>query len=426
MSFEGTGHLSPEINNDIDKVSLLSKAIESFNGAAASFENHYQYLEERVRKLDIELKRKNEELEINLREKEEMKDHLNNILESLASGVIVIDLRGKITTFSRSAGDITGLMPEEVRGKAYDEVFGVSFFQDLCLDFRSIDNIEENGEFETEIQVKDKAPTQINLSISPLTNPEGKKVGIVLNFQDISLMKRLEEQASRTDRLSAMGEMAIRIAHDIRNPLGSIELVTSILRKELVGFEELEGLAAHISSGVKSINSIVSNLLLFIKPEQKAEFKTINIHEPLDDSLFFSCHRFNSEDSIEVITDYDAGPLLINGDLELLKQVYLNLILNAIQAMPDGGKLTIATRKAGDRQGRLDLAEIKFVDTGAGISKKDSARIFDPFFTTKTRGTGLGLAIVHNIVKLHKGFVDIKSSNGRGTVCAIYLPLKDD
>ena len=426
MHFEGTGDFSLQANNNIDKVSILSEAIESFNGAASSFEQHYQYLEERVRKLDIELKRRNEELGINLREKEEMKDHLSNILESLTSGVIVIDLRGKITTFSRPAGNITGLIPEKVRGQEYDEAFGASFFQDLCLDFKSIDNIEENTEFETEIQVKGKAVIQINLSISPVTNPEGKKVGIVLTLQDISLMKRLEEQASRTDRLSAMGEMAIRIAHDIRNPLGSIELVTSILRKELIGSEELEGLAAHISSGVKSINSIVSNLLLFIKPEQKAEFKTINIHEPLDDSLFFSCHRFNSEDNIEVITDYDASPLLINGDLELLKQVYLNLVLNAIQAMPDGGKLTISTRKAEDRQGRLNLAEIRFLDTGAGISKKDSARIFDPFFTTKTRGTGLGLAIVHNIVKLHKGFIDIKSSNGRGTVCTIYLPLKDN
>ncbi|MEE4354476.1 MAG: ATP-binding protein [Desulfatiglans sp.] len=426
MCLEDNKHLIPEIDSEIDGVSLLKKAIESFNGAAASFENHYRHLEQRIKKLDIELKRKNEELETNLIEKEEMKDHLNNVLESLASGVIVVDLKGDIITFSRPAGDITGLIPEEVRGKAYDKVFGVSFFQELCLDFESINNINETAEFETEIVCKEKAPAKINLSVSPLTNPEGKRVGIVLNLQDISHMKRLEEQASRTDRLSAMGEMAIRIAHDIRNPLGSIELVTSILRKELMGVEELEDLATHISSGVKSINSIVSNLLLFIKPEQKAELKTINIHEPLDDSLFFSCHRFHSEDSIEVITDYDPGPLLINGDLELLKQVYLNLILNSIQAMPDGGRLTITTRKAMDRQGRLNLAEITFADTGTGISKKDMTRIFDPFFTTKKRGTGLGLAIVHNIVKLHKGFFDVKSSEGGGTTCTICVPLKDE
>jgi signal transduction histidine kinase len=258
--------------------------------------------------------------------------------------------------------------------------------------------------------------------MAPIFSKTGKKIGTALTLQDsIQQNRKSDDQAGRTGRLAAMGEMAVQIAHEIRNPLGSIGLFASVLEKDLEGFEELKAIAGHISSGVNSINTIISNLLLFIQPNQKAKMQALDVHEPLKDSLFFADHIFEANDAITVITEFGSTPMVIDGDSELLKQIALNLILNAIQAMPDGGVLTISTRKI-ESKGR-EFAEIRFADTGCGISEADQAKIFDPFFTTKTRGTGLGLTIVHNITKIHGGDIDIRSTEAAGTECIITLPL---
>lgn len=415
-------HLSFQKNENIEEARLLGMAIDSFNGAASRFEKHYQHLEQRVRELKIELRNKNEVLEKNLNEKEEVKNHLHNILESVTTGVVVVNLKGKITTFNRAAENITGLASKRVLGKKLDKIFDLNFFQNIRLDFRSLGAVRENTEYETEIYRKGEDLVHISLSISPLAAPQGQKTGLVLTLQDITQMKKLEEQASRSGRLTAMGEMAVKIAHEIRNPLGSIELFASTLKKDLEDFEEPKLLSEHISSCVKSINSIISNLLLFMRPEQKGGFRISDLHDPLKDSLFFSDHVIQSNEH-KVITSYHPEPLMVLGDSELLKQMYLNLILNAVQSMPGDGKLMISTKKIECAQNGPDFAEIKFMDTGTGISKAVMPRIFDPFFTTKTRGTGLGLAIVHNIIKLHGGSIDIRNSKKDGAVCIVTLPL---
>jgi signal transduction histidine kinase len=160
-----------------------------------------------------------------------------------------------------------------------------------------------------------------------------------------------------------------------------------------------------------------------MRPEQKAGFQIVDLHDSLKDSLFFSDNVIQSNEHIEVITSYHSEPLMVLGDSELLKQMYLNLILNAVQSMPGDGKLMISTKKFECPQNGPDFAEIRFMDTGTGISKAVMPRIFDPFFTTKKRGTGLGLAIVHNIMKLHGGSIDIRNSKKDGAVCIVTLPL---
>jgi len=235
-------------------------------------------------------------------------------------------------------------------------------------------------------------------------------------------MKKVQEQANRAGRLAAMGEMAVKIAHEIRNPLGSIELFASSLQKELEDNAELKPLCEHICSGVKRIDNIVSNLLLFIRPEQTPDMKIMDIHESLKDSLFFAEHLIHSNTGIKVITDFADRPLRIYGDPQLLSQVFLNLILNALQAMPDGGRLTISTCACDDVHGN-EMTEIRFADTGCGIPAENLSKIFDPFFTTKKKGMGLGLAIVHHITETHGGTIDINSSHSQGTECIVSLPL---
>ncbi|MGD9240454.1 MAG: ATP-binding protein, partial [Desulfobacterales bacterium] len=222
-----------------------------------------------------------------------------------------------------------------------------------------------------------------------------------------------------------MGEMAVRIAHEIRNPLGSIELFSTMLKDDLKDFEELKVLAEHISSGVKSINNIVSNLLLFIRPDQQPDRQVLDVQEALKDSLFFAGHLLDAQNIIKVETALADHPLEIRGDLELLKQVFLNLILNAIQAMSKGGQLRISTRKV-IRQDDTQWAEIRLSDTGCGIATADLSKIFDPFYTTRNKGTGLGLTIAHNITKMHGGSIDITSCEGDGTECIVALPLREN
>ena len=134
-------------NRNIEEVRILSDAINSFNGAASRFERHYQHLEQRVRELNIELENKNIVLERNLREKQEVRNHLHNILESVATGVVVIDLKGNITTFNRAAENITGFVSRKVLGNKFDKIFNLNFFQNLQLDFGTLRAIQDNTEY---------------------------------------------------------------------------------------------------------------------------------------------------------------------------------------------------------------------------------------------------------------------------------------
>jgi len=347
---------------------------------------------------------------------------LDCIIESIPTGVVALDVEGKIVTFNRAAEQITGFKADHVQGKRFDGVFKPDYFQNSELTFKNLAQTEKTTEIKTQFSRQGKNSVHLSLAVSPVASAPHGKICTVLSLRDITRLNKLEEQANRTGRLAAMGEMAVRIAHEIRNPLGSIELFATMLKDDLQDFEELKELAEHISSGVKSINNIVSNLLLFIRPEQQPDRQVLDIHEALKDSLFFAGHLLDAQNIIEVETELADHRLPINGDLELLKQVFLNLILNAIQAMSAGGRLRISTRKI-IRQDGTQWAEIRLSDTGCGIAAADLPKIFDPFYTTRNKGTGLGLTIVHNIAKMHGGSIDITSCGGKGTECILTLPL---
>jgi PAS domain S-box-containing protein len=347
---------------------------------------------------------------------------LYSIIESIPTGVVALDVEGKIVTFNQAAEQITGFKADHVRGKSFDGVFNPDYFHNSDLTFKNLAQTEKTTEIKTQFNREGKNSVHLSLAVSPVASTQEGKIGTVLSLRDITRLNKLEEQANRTGRLAAMGEMAVRIAHEIRNPLGSIELFSTMLKEDLQDFEELKELAEHISSGVKSINNIVSNLLLFIRPDQQPDRQMLDIHDALKDSLFFAGHLLDAQNIIEVETELVDHPLPIRGDLELLKQVFLNLILNAIQAMSKGGKLKISTRKI-TRQDSTQWAEIRLSDSGCGIPTADLSKIFDPFYTTRNKGTGLGLTIVHNITKMHGGGIDITSCEGDGTECIVTLPV---
>jgi signal transduction histidine kinase len=228
----------------------------------------------------------------------------------------------------------------------------------------------------------------------------------------------LRQKAERDARIAAAGEMAIRMAHELRNPLGSIELFAGLLRNHLAGNPEKKSWADHISAAVASMDYVLTNLLLFTgKP--KAEFRFHDLNRLLEEARNFTLPLL-IQNGIEVAMKLEKNPEPVRCDDALLKQVFLNLILNAADAMPNGGRLELSTeRKEADNR---SSCRITISDSGEGIPESVRGRIFDPFFTTKQKGTGLGLSIVHNAVEAHGGTIDFVSEPGKGTRFTITFP----
>ena len=411
-------------DNDYPIKIVPEQDIRAFHGVTIP-EESYQKLEELIYTLELDIFKKDKELQHIIQEKEDIKRHISCILESITIGVIVCNLEQKITIFNRWAERITNISSKDAIGKRIDSLFRKVVFEKSKIDFNSLDPSTNYSDLETEIYLKGSNKIYANLNLCPLINHQNEMIGRVLTLQDITIIKKLEEEANRTNHLASMGKMAAKIAHEIRNPLGSIELFTSILKKDLGNSNESIELVENILSGVKSINNIIANLLLFVKPQQNPKFQLIDIHEHLDESLFFSSHLVKDNEWIKVTKKYCKQSIHIQGDFELLKQMSLNLLLNSIQAMQNGGELIISTKEV-EFKDLGKFVEIKFCDNGIGISSENKNKIFDPFFTTKSRGTGLGLTIVHNIIKLHRGTINLSSLEKRGTVCTVLFPLIND
>ena len=224
-----------------------------------------------------------------------------------------------------------------------------------------------------------------------------------------------KETREREIRLQAMGWMVTKIVHDIRNPLGSIELISSLLRKELTGDQDKQELLGHIIYGVKNIDTVLSNLLHFTG-FPRPRFEPVNLRMIIDSSLEVVSYLINKKDinvSINVSEDID-----IYCDKALMRQVFLNLFLNSLQAMSDHGDLSIEVIHNRDN-GEVDIS---VQDTGCGIDPENIDKIFDPFFTTNEKGPGLGLTIVHNIISAHNGTINVYSKSGEGSLFVINLP----
>jgi PAS domain S-box-containing protein len=415
-------NLSSEKSKEIQ---TLIENMESFNEVTTQLQNSYDELQERVKKLDLELSDKNDELKKNLAEKERVKNYLNDILESQTNGVLVVNRAGNITTCNKTTGIITGIKPQSCLGKSLNKVFPL---------FESVVAQLAKSRGETISQDKDisnanRGTLHIRISASPVWDNHGGQIGTILILQDMTEFRRMEELAQRNQRLREMGEMAAGIAHEIRNPLASIELFASLLKKDLEGDSEKENLVYHIRAGVQNMDRIISTLLLFAKSAQPSR-QQCDINLLLTECLE-GINNVIIPENINVIRKTVPGTLLANGDRELLRQVFPNLINNAIQAMPEGGELSLITQKSSVHNSENGSTERQYIsvtitDNGIGMSTDNLAKIFNPFFTTKDKGTGLGLAISHNIIKAHQGTIDAISEEGKGTSFIVKIPSWDE
>ena len=348
-------------------------------------------------------------------------------MESLPTGVIVVDQNNAINTFNKTAGAITGLDPETCLNKPLSEVFSIDLFEKIVG--RTTKEKQKSPIVEREIETPHHGKIYTRISTSPVLDKKNEQIGTVLNIEDITELRRLEEEAQRNRRLRATGEMAAGIAHEIRNPLGSIELFSSLLKKDLSEDQDKREIVEHISASVKNMDRIISSLLLFAKSPQPSR-QLCDLNELLKE-LF--------KDSSAILIPQGINPVfslgkdaIANGDSHLLKQVFINLIRNAIQAMPEGGDLKITTQKSSQLEQPSDQSDycrqfikITVADQGGGVSEENLANVFNPFFTTKDHGTGLGLSISHNIIKAHQGTIDVESEEGKGARFILKIPYWD-
>ncbi len=420
----GVGLLQPEDASENrsrpGEARLLREAFEVFAQASSSLETAFHQLQERARRLSEELEQKNRQLEESLREKEEAQNHLKTILERLPCGVLVLDESGDLALCNKMAGRLLN-QPKSRSSKAGNR--RRAHRRSALRDYFAGSVTQTGSEREIEIPFVSGGKMRIlATSGTPMTDASGSPSGTLHIIRDITEMKALQEQGKRGERLSAMGEMAVELAHEIRNPLGSIELFASLLQKELPGDSDMGRWAENIRVGSRSLNNIVANMLHFANPFTPT-FSEVDVHAVIDETLRFTEPIMRQRD-ILVDRKLAAADTLICGDRELLKQAVLNLVLNSMQAMPSKGRLCIATREVESLPGGALCGglEIKVQDTGLGIPPENLGRVFDPFFTTNKNGTGLGLSVVHQIIDRHSGFIRVESEINMGTTFTIVLP----
>jgi len=375
-------------------IERLNEAFNTFTTASKSLETYYGALQERISYLTTELETRNRQLRDALADADQNRDYLTAVLYSLEESIIVVDPEERVTMMNRSAEELLRTTQAEAKGKPFSSL-DVSLIHDGA---------------ETTIEVQKKHYTVI-LSRSDVVDAKGLLRGRVVLIKDITRLHELEIQHERNQRLIAMGEMAARIVHEIRNPLCSIELFSSMLAKDLTSTSHQE-LATGISSGISNLNTILTNMLFFARPH-KPSLRKIRIDRVIEESLQMLQPMLESR---KVRLTRALEECELDGDAELLKQVLLNIVINGIQSMPDGGTIDVAMT----RENNSSIVNIS--DTGSGIPRESLEKIFDPFFTTKDTGTGLGLAIASSIMQANNGYIKAKSEQGKGSTFSLYFP----
>jgi len=428
-------NLSP----DKKEMNLLVYAFQNFAQATETLSKSYKALQQKITQLNTELSEANKALSRKVAELNRVRTYLKNILDSMMDGLIVLDLDGKITIFNHSAERITGYKAEDVLGRHYEAIFGKENEEFVSLLKESLDKrtaiIGEKNFFSSEKRIF------LEVTANPVKDNDGKTEGVVVVFRDVSLIRYLKDEIQRKKKLAILGEMAASVAHEIRNPLSGIEGFALLLRDNLKEDREKKKWVEHIIKGARSLNNLVNNLLSFSHP-LKPDFQFIMIDQIIESTLTLIQQKIQKEKiAVSMVKKFSSHPVKIVGDPDLLRQAFLNLMLNAVEAMPGGGKLSIlvkvdslaqATCQSENKKHRGITCNIdrdvivEISDTGHGIAPENISRIFHPFFTTKSKGCGLGLAIVQQIVESHGGKIRVRSKPGEGTTFILHLPLANN
>jgi PAS domain S-box-containing protein len=394
----------------------LSRGIEvTSRDEIGQLASSFNYMTDSLREYTGNLKRINSQLEADAATIAELQSYTENILNSITPGVLTLDLAGKITTLN-NAGIITlQLERSEVINKSIREVFQ---FQSSLRSFLEETIHSEHVYHGHEISVgTDAKEIWLILNTAFLYDQNAEVVGVAVSFDDVTEVRQLQKRIRDSEKLAAMGVLAVGIAHEVRNPLGAIMTSAQFLEAKFKP-DDLQYRFTHlIIREVERLDHLVERLLNFTRPVEM-DFQYEDLNEIIESVADLAVLKL-TDHRLAIEKHYGAGIPRFFVDAKRLQQAFLNIMLNAIDAMPDGGQLVLKTSFEAENR----WIKIEFSDTGKGIHPEQLDKIFNPFFTTRQRGTGLGLAIVNQIIAEHNGTIGVQSKVGEGTKFIITLPL---
>ena len=345
---------------------------------------------------------------------ERLKDFSENIVESLNIGVLTVDLEDCIESWNPQLEDLLAIPRREALRRHLQDVLPQDLVTEIALRATS-DHV--SGIYKFHLNTPAGRRLVINASIAPLVGKNGARLGRLILLDDITQRVRLEEQMVQTEKLTSLGLLAAGVAHEVNTPLAVISNYIQMLAKQIPADDPRQKTIERIVKQTFRASEIVNNLLNFSRTGA-AEFVEVNLNSVLEETLTLVQHPFKTA-QVNVIKNYTEQLPPVLGSITRLQQVFLNLFMNARDAMPSGGMLEVRT---GAHNGSV---AVEVTDTGSGIPPENLHRIFDPFFTTKAtgRGTGLGLSVSYGIIKEHAGKVDVRSTPGKGTSFRLEFPV---
>lgn len=372
--------------SDKEELALLKQTFKEFIKTSGELKESYDELKEESIKLSL---------------------YLSNILENMDSGIMVFDNQMKLNLWNSNAerhlAFLTQMTPpvdiEKMKANTPFDIY------DILQHLKSKVDVDVEIEGET---------YWLQILCSKFINNKGIQTGYLLVIRDITELRKLQIKSQQEDRLRVMGELAAEVAHEIRNPLGSIELMVSLLQEDLKEESKPMELISRIRNSVNNMNHIVSNILLYTRNLQLKP-STFQLAKILSEAEAMVVDTLVKK---EIRIEKKIAKRSIQGDFELLKQGIANVLINAAQAVKPKGLIQLRAKIIKDH------AVFEIQDDGPGISDKISEKIFNPFFTTKNTGTGLGLAMVKRVIETHGGTITFKSEPRKGTLFKIQIPLK--
>lgn len=382
---------------------------------------NYEILNQEFESLNLELQEANHQLQMKVAELDIITDYLRNILENMAQGILFIDLNGAVTTCNKAVENILGIPSRQIIFRSFwdnftDDVFGFSMHHAL----------HHQKEANT-YSVAYTSPLHHQNELEIMTafvhtndnkNASSQNQGLIVMIRDVTEVRHLQTMTAREDRMKILGNVVAHVAHEIRNPLGGIKGFASLLKRDLASNPELENMASHIVEGTDNLSRIVDQILHYTRPLQLhfEQIDLISLIDQVKQHIMADANIYHSD--IEITIDTAEHEIFLSLDVTHFQSAILNLMVNAIQAMPHGGKILFSIRK----QPNYVIMDVS--DTGTGIPEELIPKLYSPSFTTKPDGNGLGLVEVQKVVQAHGGTIDVRSAVDKGTTFTIKLPLK--
>lgn len=342
----------------------------------------------------------------------QLQEQSNYVFHHVKTGILMVDDEGKIRYANPAAGDTLGCEEKELEGLQWQSVLGI----DRLDSVRTREQLEAGREVEVTTWRRDGTETPLAVMVSPVAYPSTKGRYSIVLFRDLREQREHERRLRDATRLSGIVELSATIAHEIRNPLTSVSGSAELLLEQLHD-EQQKSLARMIMREVERLDAIVEDFLTFTRL-RTMELTECDLNEILTDVAVLLYHNRRFKPTMKIIYRELPEPVPVVVDVRQFKQALLNLGLNALEAMPNGGELELTA------EAREDSVVITVRDTGAGIPPEILPRIFEPFFSTKEEGTGIGLYVTQRIIESHRGTIKCTSQVGKGTTFTIEIPRR--